>query len=117
LVSKPYPLYPLPLGKGKGKFYIIRGANAPLRHPARLTSFKGRGERVFIRGADATLKHPVSSTSFKGEGRKEREVIASLRHSFLSLNGDGRDCAKQAPPLLNSLYCIQISPKVHGEEF
>ena len=29
---QPYPLYPLPLIKGKGNF-IKRGANAPLKHP------------------------------------------------------------------------------------
>ena len=30
---QPYPLYPLPLGKGKGRRFE-RGADAPLRHPA-----------------------------------------------------------------------------------
>ena len=29
---QPYPLYPLPLAKGKGRRFE-RGASAPLRHP------------------------------------------------------------------------------------
>ena len=38
-IRKPYPLYPLPLIKGKGKT-LKRGADAPLKHPTLLTQRK-----------------------------------------------------------------------------
>jgi len=43
------PLIPLSLGRRGGRD-IKRGANAPLRRPISLTSFKGEGEEILERG-------------------------------------------------------------------
>jgi len=64
-IRKPYPLYPLPLIKRKGKA-LKRGADAPLKTPHIINPAQGESKR-----GEASLTYNSPSLG-KGGGKRRR---------------------------------------------
>ena len=58
--AQPYPLYPLPLDKGKGKVFLFERANALSNSPIFLQGLAPAYHLGSLRGALAPLKNKFS---------------------------------------------------------